>query len=115
MRHFTAYTNNIGSGRVITPGALAAPFGFVVGSRTSSTAHSIYRNGSSLASNVSASTGALPTVSVYVCAQNASGSPGTFVSNPLSAYSIGSGLSAGDVTAYNTHMQTFQTALSRNV
>jgi hypothetical protein len=108
------YTNSAASGRVFSA-ALPAPFGFVVGSRTGSTAHAVYQNGTSLATSASVSTGTLPTVPVYVCAQDSSGAPGNWVSNPLAAYSIGSGLSAADVTAYNTHMQTFQQALLRNV
>lgn len=102
-----------GAGR-LTSAALPAPFGFGVGSRTGAAAHALYRNGSSLTSNA-ATSGSLPAVEFYVFAFNSAGVASSYVAQPLAAYSIGSGLSAGDVTAYNTHMQAFQTALSRQV
>lgn len=110
----TAYDDqyNNGSGRVSA--ALSTPYGFIVGTRTASNAHALYRNGTSLASNAT-SAAALPSLAIYVCAFNSSGSATTGGVHPLSAYSIGAGLSSTDVTNFNTDMQVFQTALSRNV
>jgi hypothetical protein len=103
---------NTVAGRV--SGALAAPYGFVVGSRTAAASHTIYRNAVSVATNAT-SGGTLSLLATFVFACNSGGSPALFISQPLAGYSIGSGLSGADVTAYNTHMQAFQTALGRNV
>lgn len=106
------YNGSTGSGRV--QGAVAAASGFGVGSRMAATAHAVYLNGSSIATSAT-SGGSLPTAECYVFALNNAGSPSNPTTGPCGAYSIGSGLSAADVAAYNTHMQAFQTALGRNV
>jgi hypothetical protein len=103
---------NAVAGRV--SGALGTPFGFVIGSRTAAATHTLYRNGSSVATNAT-SGGVMTAVELYVFANNGNGTANNFTDGACAAYSIGSGLTAGEVTAYNTHMQTFQTALSRNV
>lgn len=103
---------NAVAGRVSA--AVANPYGLLIGSRTASNLHTIYKAGSSIGSNAT-NAGALPAIECYVFAHNRAGVANPISSNPLAAYSIGSGLTAGDVTAYNTHMQAFQTALSRNV
>jgi hypothetical protein len=103
------------SGRVVTAGTIATPFGFIGASRISAVDHTIYRNGSSVATNAT-SGGSLPGVqAVYVFAENNAGVAANWSALIAGGYSIGSGLTAADVTAYNTHMQAFQTALSRNV
>jgi hypothetical protein len=107
---------NNANGRVNTSVTVSAPYGFMVGTRTSASSHVIYRNGSSIASNsTSASIGSLEANELYVFAGNSSGSAVALVAQPLAAYSIGAGLSPTDVTNFNTAMQTFQTALGRNV
>lgn len=103
-----------GTGRVNTAGALATPYGFLVATRTAANLHTLYQNAASVASNATVS-GSLPTISMFICANNASGTPNLPSSQPLAGYSIGDGLTGGDVTAYNTHIQAFQLALSRNV
>jgi hypothetical protein len=103
--------NNAG-GRVSN--AVTTPFGMLVASRTASNAHAIYRNGVSLATNAT-SGGSLPARAIYVFAANNTGTTEGYISAALGAYSIGSGLTAGDVTAYNTDMQALMTAFGRNV
>lgn len=102
-----------GGGQLVSP-ALTGPTGFVIGTRTASNAHSIYRNGSSIASNAT-SAGTLPALALFVFAINNAGTPFAYVAGPAAAYSIGSGLTAADVTAYTTIMETFQDALGRGV
>jgi hypothetical protein len=112
----TAYSdqyNNTG-GRTNTASSVSTPYGFLIASRTASNAHAIYRNGSSIASNTT-SGGILPNRVIYVCAFNDTGVANNAANAPIGAYSIGSGLTSTDVANYNTDMQAFQTALSRNV
>jgi hypothetical protein len=103
------------NGRV-SSAALASAYGFVIGSRTASNAEAIYRNGSSLATSSLAQTSGLPIgQSTYVFCRNFNGAASNFVAHVLAAYSIGAGLSSTDATNFNTDMQAFQLALSRNV
>lgn len=104
----------IGTTGRVSSSVFAGPFGFLVGSRTAAAAHAVYRNGASIGSNAT-SGGALFARSVYVFAQNNVGTPASWSNYPLGAYSIGAGLTAAEVTAYNTHMQACMTALGRNV
>jgi hypothetical protein len=104
-----------GPGRV-SSAALPSAYGFVIGSRTASNAIAIYRNGSSLATSSASQTSGLPIgQSIYVFARNNNGTPGQFVGHTLAAYSAGTGLTSTDASNFNTDMQAFQTALSRNV
>lgn len=102
-----------GGGSASSPN-LAAPFGFLVGSRTTGTEHAIYRNGVSLASN-GTNAGALPTLAIFIFARNLNGAADSFMSSPLAAYRIGSGLTASEVAADYADEQEFQTALGRQV
>jgi hypothetical protein len=103
-----------GSGRVSSAGVIGTPNGFLVASRTASNSHAVYRNGASVNSNAT-SGGALPAANVFVFAYSNAGAPNGYTSNILAGYSIGSGLSAAEVAAYNTHMEAFQDALNRGV
>lgn len=109
-----AYSDQYAAGTGRVSAAVVGPYGFVVGSRTASNAHAIYKGGSSIASNATTS-GTLTARSVYVFARNQTGTADLYTSHPLAAYSIGSSLTAGDVTAYNTHIEAFQDALGRGV
>jgi hypothetical protein len=95
-------------------GAVSAPYGLMVGSRVSATDHKTYKAGSQVATQAT-SAGTLQALAIYVFATNNNGTAGNFVAQPLAAYSIGAGLTSADVTAYNTHMEAFQDALSRGV
>lgn len=105
---------NSTTGRVGPTSAIGTPYGFLVASRNGSGEHVIYRNGVSQAS-AATSGGALPTVEMYVFAINNIGSPASQNDGARGGYSIGSGLSAADVTAYTAHMEAFQDALGRGV
>lgn len=110
-----AYDDTTGNGRVISA-VLTAPYGLMVSSRASSTSLVAYRNGTSVAS-ASSTGGALLSGEIYVFNSNNGGTPtsGGYTSHPLAAYSVGSGLSAADVTAYTAHMEAFQDVLGRGV
>lgn len=92
----------------------STPVGFIVGTKTAATAHVLYKDGASVASG-STNAGSLPAVEVTVFARNAPGpAPTEFSTHYLSFFSVGDGLSAGDVTALTARVQTLQHALSRS-
>jgi hypothetical protein len=106
------YNTTAGGGRLSA--VLGTPFGFVVGSRTALTAHGLYRNALVAAADAN-SGGSMPTVEIYVGALNSAGAAANFGTGAMGGYSIGAGLSAADIAAYNTHMEAFQDALGRGV
>lgn len=91
----------------------AATPAFLVGSRTSSTAIALYRNGTVLATNSNAVTdGTGGAINVFA---RGSGFNDRFENGTLGAYSVGPSLSNPEVAAYNTIMEAFQDALNRGV
>lgn len=98
------------TGRV--SGTAQTTTGFYVGSRTSSNASAIYRNGVSAASGAGASE-TLCAGQIFILARNQGGTPGTFSDGRYALFTFGLGLSAAEMTAFNAAVQTFQTALSR--
>ncbi len=104
---------NDSTGRV--SGAIGTPYGFLVTSRTASNSHVIYRNGSSVSTSTN-SGGTVTAISnsVYIFANHSSG-PQSYGSNTFGSYSIGSGLTSGDVSNYNTDLEAFQDSLGRGV
>lgn len=109
-----SYSDEYDGAAELVSAVLTAPYRLMIGSRTASNAHSIYQAGTSVASEAVVS-GSLPGTEEYVFSRNSNGSPVQFSAHAFGGYSIGSGLSAADVTAYSADMQTFQTALGRNV
>ena len=79
------------------------------------TAHTLYKNGSSAGtSNAAAAASTASTFSVF-STENEAGSGSDYTNARLGGYSIGLSMTAAQAAAYNTAMQTFQTALTRNV
>jgi hypothetical protein len=104
-----ASANRIGPGATFQQGLLTIATG--VGSR----AGQFYVNGSTSGSS-STMAGSFLNGAIHVFAVNNNGTPGFYTSAPrLRAYSIGLGMTGADVSAFNTAMQSFQTALTRNV
>jgi hypothetical protein len=91
--------------------------GLFTDTRTSSTVHKAYRNATNFATDSSTSSNFAGTdFPLYLLARNDAGSPSNICGNRNLAWtSIGTGLSSGDITALNSAVQTFQTALGRNV
>lgn len=102
------------SGSLIT-GTLSDGSGYFMNSRISSTSHEFYRNGSSFASNTSANAGTRPAFSIFLAAENNSGSPGGYSTKQCAFASFGTGVSSSLAASTYTSIQTYQTALSRNV
>jgi hypothetical protein len=71
-----------------------------------------YRDGSSKGAQSVVQT-ANPTTSFFVFAVNSSGTPTTRTTKRLNWFSIGSTLTAGEVSAYNTAVYNFNNTLGR--
>jgi len=89
------------------------PAGFIVGSGTD-TSSVLYSAGSSV--NTTAVAAATPSANaLFVFAVNVDGTAASYSNDTLAGYSIGTGLTASEVSAYNTIMEQFQDALGRGV
>jgi hypothetical protein len=96
-------------------GTLSDGSGFFMNSRTSSTSHNFYRNGSSFASNTGANGGTRPAFSVFLGAENFNGSATGYSNKQCAFASFGTGISGALASTMYSDIQTFQTALGRNV
>lgn len=105
-----------GQGRVVSTSTIATPYGHIIGTRTASNAHTVYRNGSSIGT-ASTSGGTLANItnvaSVFVA--NTGGGFSNTAACSCGAFSIGGGLSSTDAANYYTDLQTLMTAAGRNV
>ena len=109
------YTENNGAGGFVLSAA-NNPTGHILGTATSTTDRRCFINGSQSGSTATAtSTIALDARGLFVFARNAANATFFYSSPRLGAYSIGAGLSVSQASAFYTAMQTFQTALTRNV
>ena len=91
------------------------PAGHRILSRESDSLLTHYHNGSVLATNTTPITPAVSTAAFAVFAANRNGTVDRFHNSWIAAYSIGLGLNSTQAANYRTIMQTFQTALTRNV
>ena len=105
-----ATINQINNSSVATADSL----GHFVGSRTGATAIDIYKNGSSILAATEVST-ILPSVSIYLGARRFNATLDSRAARQLAFATIGSGLTAGEISTLYTLIQAFQTSLSRNV
>jgi hypothetical protein len=88
--------------------------GFWMGVNTPSSTGIIYRNGSQDATGVT--TASTPeATNIYAFTANRSGGSAAGFAGRLGGYSIGASMTAPQAAAYNTAMQAFQAALTRNV
>jgi len=94
--------------------ANASSLGYFLGTRTASTARAIYKNGA-LANSDNVVSTTLPTIGIFLGAGNVSGVANSYSNRQCALASIGSGLTAGEVSTLYTLIQAFQTSLSRNV
>lgn len=89
--------------------------GFFIGSRTSSSSASMYRNDLPVGSNMSSYTLTLSSFNLFLGASNDFGTPATYSSKQCAFASIGDGLSDAEASNFYTAVQAFQTTLSRQV
>ncbi len=105
-----ATINQINNSSVVTADSL----GHFVGSRTGATTIDLYKNGSSILASTEVSN-ILPSVSIYLGARRYNSTLDNRAARQLAFATIGSGLTAGEISTLYTLIQTMQTSLSRNV
>lgn len=96
-------------------GTLADGSGWFLASRASITSNVFYRNGVSVNSNSLANAGTRPTISVYLAALNNMGAAQSFSDKECAFASLGSGISGALSATMYSDIQTFETALERQV
>ena len=109
-----AFGPNAGAGYLSSTTAISSG-GMWIGVNTSGSG-TIYRNG--VANGTLSLTAATPTASeIFAFAANRASTPGAanYFNGRIGGYSIGLSMTAAQAAAYNTAMQSFQTALTRNV
>lgn len=112
------FTGNLAAGFLndftATTSANSESFGHYAMSRIAASgagARSLYKNGSSLTTTATASTG-LPNVAISILARARQGStPTVYSSDQIAAAHIGAGLTAADISALYAALQTYLTAL----
>jgi hypothetical protein len=94
--------------------ANAASTGHYIASRTGATVQTNYKNGASILATTSVST-SRPAFNIYLGARNTNGTANNYSQRELAMASIGSGLTAGEISTLYTLIQAMQTSLSRQV
>lgn len=91
--------------------------GFFIDSRTNSTSHSAYKNGISIGNETNTNTKNITSVNlnVYIGAQNKNNTVSLPSNRQCAFASIGDGLTGTEASNFYTSVQSFQTALSRQV
>ena len=88
--------------------------GFYTNTRTTSTNHKIYKNGTLQLTNTALGTSGF-TRNIFIAARNESGTPSYFASKQYAFASIGDGLTDTDATNLYNLTQSLQTTLGRQV
>lgn len=107
---FRSGTFTDGQFPVVTPSANES---HVVGTRTSATAAALYRGGSSVATSTTRTVASVSARSLHVFASSNGASVSNYNAARLTSYSIGTGLTASQVSAYSTALIAFNAALGR--
>lgn len=103
---FGGLTSTFNAGEAVQSSSLAV--GNIVASYPS-----VYRNGSAVGTNATASSNYTATTAWFIFALNNNGTPINHTDARLNWYSIGSGLSSSQVTAFNDALNRFNTAMGR--
>lgn len=85
----------------------------IVGTRTAANAAALYRGGSSVATSTTRTTPSVSARSFFVFATSNIASVANYNAARMTSYSIGTGLTASQVSAYSTALIAFNTALGR--
>ena len=115
---YSNYTGNYYGGlncTVVTPGSVnTSSIGFFVTSRTTTSAYSIHKRGSSTINlTTTDAVGTNPSANIYLGAGNNAGSPQLYAAKQYNFCFIGDGLTQSQVDTYYSLLQTFNTSLSR--
>jgi len=99
--------------------SIASATGFYTGTRTTSTNHKLYKNGSVLGTNTNTNSQILPENNLFISAVNISSvnneSPSSYSNKQCAFASIGDGLTDTEAANFYTAVQAFQTTLVRQV
>ena len=99
--------------------SIASATGFYLGTRTTTTSHKLYKNGSILGSNTVLSAGSLPPLALFLGAVNLGSagleSAGAYSNKQYAFASIGDGLDDTEAANFYTAVQAYQTSLGRQV
>jgi hypothetical protein len=108
------YRDNGSTGQVGSGNATA---GFFIGSRTSNTLLTLYKNGGSIGIPLTASNPnlTLPNVAMFIGALSTSGTAGSFSARTYSFWSVGSGLTSTEVSNMSNDVNSFMTSMGINV
>lgn len=87
--------------------------GLFIGTRTSATNNTIYRNSTSIVTSTTTNDGTLPYIPLFISAANTTAGAVAFSSLESSFASIGEGLTSTQATNLSTAINTFNTILSR--
>jgi hypothetical protein len=89
--------------------------GLALISRTSQTSLVMYWNGTSINTNNTDTSPDSSIMTFYIFCDNINGVFQNYLGGTMCSYSIGTGMTDTQATNYNTIIQTFQTALNRNI
>ena len=99
--------------------SIASATGFYLGTRTTSTSHKLYKNGSILGTDVVLNNQTLPPLALFLGAVNLASTgletAGAYSNKQYAFASIGDGLTDAEAANFYTAVQAFQTTLSRQV
>lgn len=110
------YYFQIGGGtEILVDTATPTSQGFLLGSRTSSTASKLYQNNNTLGSSSTLTTDGLPSAVMYLGARNGNSVIEQYHNLNHQFTSIGDGLTDAEATAFYNAVQTYQTTLGRAV
>lgn len=104
-----------GGGRAT--GTVADSLGLFADTRTASNAHTVYKNGTSVATAPNPDSTAISALTqpFYIGARNSDGAAASFSTREIAFAWFGSGLNGTQAANLYTRVQAFQTALGRNV
>jgi hypothetical protein len=89
--------------------------GYVIGTRSSSSSHKLFRNNTQIANTTAATTGTPPNANYFIGASNVIGTPTYYDSNEMAMVTLGDGLTDTEASNLYTIIQNYQTILSRQV
>lgn len=98
----------------LTVTGVSGTAGMYIANRTSTNNLTLYKNGTLLGTNTATNTGTLPTVDIYLGANNNNGNAGSQSDRGTSFASVGLGLTAAEASTFSTLVNNLQTALGRN-
>jgi hypothetical protein len=104
------------SGSRVDTTSQSSATGMTIGTYRAATDRELYRNGSSIATKTSSSTANYAAKNIFILAMNSSAGSANYFSDNRQAFAfIGSGLTDTEVSTLSTIINTYQTALNRNV